>query len=178
MGMIDVTERDLRQASLIQQVVDALAAGRTIKDACIKVGIDEKTWRNWRRDGLIQEHLNLKFQDIQSGVRDLIADSMVKSVKVLCSLAKGVIPPNTSIDGVLAARDVVAAGKAVNELWKDLGGTAESKEREQERIIEELAKAKISITQIHVQTVNIGTEAQPMPVPVGAGIIDGEVEEV
>jgi hypothetical protein len=175
---VAVTDKDLQRASIIRKVVDALAAGRSIKDACAIAEIDERTWRSWRKEGWVQDVVNAKFKDITTGVRDLVAEAMVGSTKLLCKLAQGIVPANTSIDGVLAGRDCIAAQKQLVELWKTLGGDMESRERDQEKMIEELAKKGISITQVRIQTVNIGTEAQPMPVPVGAEVIEGEVINV
>ena len=174
-------EKDLQRAVQIQRVVDLLARGKTIKQACADVDISERTWREWRKDGYVQEVIDSKFKDVTSGVKDLVANSLVASTRVLTSLAQGTIPRGTNITGKLAPRDVIAAQQQLISLWEKLGGDTESKEREQERILDELARAHISITTVHVETINMGNEMQPMPVPVGVKpveVIEGEVEEV
>jgi hypothetical protein len=174
-----VSDKELQRAVQIQKIVDLLARGRTIEQACDAVGISPRTWRRWRKDGYVADVINAKFNDVTSGVKDLVAESLVESTKVLTSLAKGKIPRNTAINGVLAPRDVIAAQQQLMTLWEKLGGDAESKEREQERLLEELANAHISITTVHVDTVNVGSETQPMPIPTGArpAVIEGEIEE-
>jgi hypothetical protein len=174
-----VSDKELQRAAQIQKIVDLLARGRTIEQACDVVGISARTWRRWRKDGYVADVINAKFNDVTSGVKDLVAESLVESTKVLTSLAKGKIPRNTAINGVLAPRDVIAAQQQLMTLWEKLGGDAESKEREQERLLEELANAHISITTVHVDTVNVGSETQPMPIPTGArpAVIEGEIEE-
>ena len=174
--MPTVSDKDLQHAAQVQLVVDGLAAGRTIAEACQRAGISVSTWRSWKKDGHVAEVINTKYNDITTGAKDLIADSLIQHMKVLAALSKGQIPKPSGIDGVLAPRDVIAAGVQLLNVWKELGGDTESKERDQERIMEELRNAHISILQVHVLTTNVGTRAQPMPVP--SGVLEGEYEEV
>ena len=174
--MPTVSDKDLQRAAQVQLVVDGLAAGRTITEACQRAGISVSTWRSWKKDGHVAEVINTKYNDITTGAKDLIADSLIQHMKVLAALSKGQIPKPSGIDGVLAPRDVIAAGVQLLNVWKELGGDTESKERDQERIMEELRNAHISILQVHVLTTNVGTRAQPMPVP--SGVLEGEYEEV
>ena len=173
-----VSDTELRRAVIIQTVVDALSLGNTIAKACQKAGICEQTWRNWRREGYVGDLINMRFKDVTAGIKTIVADSLVASTKVLALLAQGQIPPDTAINGTLAPRDVVSAQQQLINLWEKLGGDQETKEREQERLLEELAAAHISITTVHVTTVNMGDETQPIPVPVGFDAIDGEYTEL
>lgn len=173
---LTITDKDLQHAAQVQLVVDGLAAGRTIAEACQRAGISVSTWRNWKKDGQVADVINTKYNDITTGVKDLIADSLIQHIKVLAALAKGQLPQPSEITGVLAARDVIAAGIQLLNVWKEVGADVQSKEREQERILDELRNAKISITQVHILTTNVGTLAQPMPVP--SGVLEGEYEEV
>lgn len=173
---LTVSDKELQRAAQVQIVVDGLAAGRNISQACERAGISTTTWRHWKREGHVAEVINDRYNDVTTGVKDLVADSLVEHVRVLAALATGRIPKGTQIDGVFAPRDAVAAGAQLLKVWQELGGDEISKEREQERILEELRGAHISITQVHVLTANVGTMAQPMPVPVG--VLEGEYEEV
>jgi hypothetical protein len=171
------TGLDLWRAATIQKVVDSLASGRNIQDSCEYANISTNTWYAWRKEGLVADVVNTKFKDVTSGVRDLVSESMVGATKLLCYMAQGKLPPNTSIGGIFAPRDAIAASAQLLTLWDRLGGDIESKERDQERMIEELIKGGISVTQVQINTVNIGSEAQPMPVLQGAKevIVEGEI---
>ena len=176
MSELTVTDKDLRRAAQIQLVVDALASGRNITEACERAGVATSTWRSWKKDGLVSDVINDRYNDIVTGVKDIVADSLVEHVKVLAALARGQTPKGTSLDGTFAPRDAIAAGTQLLRVWQELGGDEITKEREQELILEELRGAHISITQVHVLTANIGTSGQPMPVP--AGVLEGDYEEV
>jgi hypothetical protein len=161
--------------------VDTIAQGLNITEACELADVSKQTWYRWRKDGHVQGVVATKFKDMTTGVRNLVADALVPSVRLLVSLAQGKKPTDTDIDGKLAARDVIAAQKQLIVVWKELGGDAESRERDQEKLLEELMSQKQGITQVRIETINTGTQAQPMPVPVGATpveIVDGEVKEV
>lgn len=169
---IEVSDADLRRASQITVVINGIAAGMNTEDACSRAGISKSTWQRWRKDGEVQALLQAKFEDVTAGVRDLVAESLVPSTQVLTSLAKGEIPPGTSINGVLAPRDVIAAQQQLMGLWKVLGGGEDERAKEDARVLDELRKRKISITTVHVDTVNVGTDAQPLPIPSGVRVID------
>lgn len=170
-----VTDQDLRRTVQVQKVVDSLASGRNITEACAHAGVSLSTWRSWRRDGIVSDAINAKYSDVTMGFKDIIADSLVDHVKVLCEIARGQMPKAGAINGKLAPRDVIEAGKQLFAIWQATGGDVETQEREQQRILEELRTGHISITQVHVQTINVGTQTEPMPVP--AGIIEGKYEE-
>ena len=173
---LTVTDEELRRVAIIQIVVDELARGKTIKDACEKAGITPRTWRNWRSSGYVQEVLNTRYADIVDGTKEVIASSMVKHVDILAKLAQGVVPRNTAISGNLLASDVIAAGKQLFSVWKAVGGDRQQDAHDQQ-LLDQLKGTQLSITQVHVQTMNIGSSDQPMPVPIGVDdIVEGEVE--
>jgi hypothetical protein len=173
-----VSEVDLRRAGQIVKVVDALARGRTIGQACKEAGIGATTWTRWKREGYVSEYLGAKFEDITSGVGGIVSNAMIESTRVLASLAKGQIPRDTSINGVLAPRDVIAAQAQLFNLWKQLSGENDTAEREHDRVLEELRERAINISLVHVNTINVGDETMTIPVPVigrrETDIIEGE----
>jgi len=169
---LEVSDSDLRRASLITMVINGLAAGMTIDKACVRADVSLSTWRRWRTEGDVMALLQTKFEDVTAGVRDLVAESLVPSTKVLTSLAKGEIPSGTAINGVLAPRDVIAAQQQLMNLWKVLGGSEDPGMQENQRVIDELKKRAVSITTYNIDTVNVGSEAQPMPVATGVRLID------
>ncbi|NIV33092.1 MAG: hypothetical protein GWN58_27685 [Anaerolineae bacterium] len=169
---LDISDVDLRRAAQITTVINGIAGGMTIESACERAGVSTSTWHRWRKDGDVQALLQTKFEDVTAGVRDLVAESLVPSTRVLTSLAKGEIPSGTSINGVLAPRDVIAAQQQLMGLWKVLGGGEDEHAKENARVLEELKRRAVSITTVHVDTVNVGSEAQPLPVPSGVRVID------
>ena len=169
---LDVSDSSLRRAAQIAQVINGLAAGMTIDRSCERANVSLTSWHRWRQEGDVQAMIQAKFEDVTAGVRDLVAESLVPSTKILTSLAKGEIPSGTAITGVLAPRDVVAAQQQLMNLWKILGGGEDPGARENQRVIDELKKRAVSILTLNIDTVNIGTEAQPMPVPSGIRLID------
>jgi len=175
---VAISDADLRRAAKIATVINGIAAGLSTKDACARAGIHRHTWDRWRKEGDVQDLLQVKFEDVTAGVKDLVAESLVPSTRVLTSLARGVIPTGTSINGVLAPRDVVAAQQQLMNLWKTLGGGEDPQARENERVLDELRKRAVAISLVHIETVNVGNEAQPLPVPSGVRVIEGSAREV
>lgn len=173
---LTVSDSDLRRAGQITRMVDLLSMGKGIEEACDIVSISTETWRRWRKAGQVQNLLDLRFKDITTGMRGLIADSLVNSTKVLAQMAEGKLPTGTNIKGSLAPTDVIAANKELRGLWQLLGGDSESQAREEDRLIEELKAGGVSITTVNIQTMNVGSEHQPMPIPSGI-VVEGEVVE-
>ncbi len=174
---VAITDKDLERAAKIVKIINVLASGGNITKACQRAGISVSTWAAWKKDQVVADMIAAKHEDVTLGVREVIADSLTAHMAILCGFAKGEMPRNSSIKGILAPRDVIQAGTQVMNIWKDLGGAAQDKDREQQALVDELTRAGVTINQYVVNTMNVGTESQPMPVPIGADIIEGEVEE-
>jgi hypothetical protein len=174
----DVTEVDLRRTAQISTVVNELAKGRSLAQACEKAGICERTWRYWRSEGLTQPYLDDAWRDLTDGLRGIVQNNLIRSMLVLADIAQGIIPRGTAITGTLAPRDVVAASQQLQNIYQKLGGDKDVHDRAQERLLEELMTSTINITTVHIETVNRGDEAQPMPVAIGVrqegDVIDGD----
>lgn len=179
---LEVTDTDLRRAAQVQMVIDSLASGANITKACKVAGINRSTWARWKKDGIVQELLNEKFGDVMAGVRGVVSDALVGSTKVLAQIAQGKLPSGTAIDGTLAPRDVVTAQQQLMALWRQVGGVEDTVDRDAEALLEQLQAGHISVTTVNIQTMNVGTEQNPMPIPIGVmpqtQIIDIEAEEV
>lgn len=172
-----ITDKDLERAAKVTKVINALAAGSNIKQACDRAEITPLTWRTWKKDKIVNDLIQAKYEDITIGMREVLSSSLVSHMAILCGFAKGEMPAQSGITGVLAPRDVIQAGTQVMNIWKDIGGGSNDYEREQQAIVDELTKASITINQYVVNTMNVGTESQPMPIPVGIGeVVEGEIE--
>jgi hypothetical protein len=173
-----ISDKDLARGAQIEKVVGGLAAGMSITNACKRAGISSKTWRRWKDEGLIQDLIADKFDDVMAGVRDLIANALPNSTKVLAAIAQGKIPDGTAIDGKLAPRDVVAAQAQLMNLYKQVGGDIDQVERDNASALEQLKQRNTSILTVNIDTVNVGTAQEPMPVPAGITLVDAEAHLV
>ena len=174
------TEADLRRAAIILKVVDGLAQGLSIKDSCKEADITPASWRLWRADGLIQQAVNTRFDDMTTGVKGIISDSLVAGMSILADIAQGKKPRNTAITGVLSPRDVIAANTLLLSVWEKMGGSTESRITEQRNLLDKIKEGGVNINTVQIQVINVGDKAQPRLVPVGAGIpqdiLDGTFE--
>jgi len=173
-----VDDQDLRRAAQIKIIVDSLSAGSTIALACSKADISPRTWQRWKKEGYVQDLIADRFDDVMSGVRQLVAEALPASTKVLVAISQGKIPNGTAIDGTLAPRDVIAAQTQLMNLYRQVGGDLDPVARDNAAALEALKQRAVSITTFHIDTINVGTEQEPMPVPAGARIIDVEPELV
>jgi len=160
-----VDDQDLRRAAQIATVVEGLSSGMTVTNACNSAGISVRTWQRWKKEGYIQELIAERFDDVMAGVRKLVAEALPESTKVLVAIAHGKIPPGTAIDGTLAPRDVVAAQQQIMALYRQVGGDIDPVQRDNEKAVEQLRQRAVSITTFNIETVNVGTDVEPMPVP-------------
>jgi hypothetical protein len=156
---------DLRRAAQVARVVDGLASGMTITHACNGAGISIRTWQRWKKEGFVQELIAERFDDVMAGVRKLVAEALPSSTNVLVAISQGKIPPGTAIDGTLAPRDVVAAQQQLMALYRQVGGDMDPVARDNEKAVEALRTRAVSITTYNIETVNVGTDVEPMPVP-------------
>lgn len=168
----EITERDLARMALIARVVTGLSGGMSIERACKVAGIASQTWRRWKSQGLVQDMLAAKFADVMAGVRETVAEGLVQSASVLVSIAQGKVPGGTDFDGKLAPRDSVAAQQQLMRLWQVVANPDAEKERVAEDALERLRKQAVSVLTVNIETVNVGTDQEPMPVPVGVEVID------
>lgn len=160
-----VDDQDLRRAAQIATVVEGLSSGMTVTNACNTAGVSVRTWQRWKKEGYIQELIAERFDDVMAGVRKLVAEALPESTKVLVAIAHGKIPPGTAIDGTLAPRDVVAAQQQIMALYRQVGGDIDPVQRDNEKAVEQLRQRAVSITTFNIETVNVGTDVEPMPVP-------------
>jgi anti-sigma factor RsiW len=162
------SELELQREAKIAAVITNLAGGMTIERACKVAGTTSRSWRRWKESGLVQDALAETFGNVMAGVRRTVADGLVQSASVLVSIAQGKIPPGTDFDGKLAPRDSVAAQQQLLRLWQVVADPEKEKEREAQDTLSRLRSSTASVMTVHINTVNVGTDQEPMPVPIGA----------
>lgn len=169
-----ITEKDIQRAAIVRRVVEGLSSGNDLTTSCERAGISINTWRLWRESGHVQAILKETHDALTIGIRGVLEEAALRSFEVIASIAQGKKPARTDIKADLTPADVIAAH---DRLWKVLGLTGledRAAESDAEAILRELREKQVSIFTMHVGTVNIGTSAEPVPVPTGM-VVEGEL---
>ena len=86
------------------------------------------------------------------------------------------MPKGTDFEGKLAPRDTVAAQQQLMRLWQAVADPEEARVADAEERLASLRAKAVSVMTVHIDTVNVGTDQEPMPVPVGVRMVDVEPE--